>query len=420
MPLDSPGFASLSEAVYAEPMTGAVTSAIEKSALTEIYITDALPSRAPRAADPGREKRAILDLAATMADNPAEVLPRFVSLAMEMTGSTSAGLSLYETDNDAPVFRWRHLHGLLAPFENATTPRDDSPCGVTLDQNRTVLAHHPEQIYDWISAENLIIPEVLLQPLYIGSTEPLGTLWVVAPEEGYFDPGHARITAELAGFAGQALKMIRAEERLQSALSDQEMLTMEMSHRLKNLFAVTDGMIRGSARAAESVQAMADSLSGRLHALASAHALVRRQAPRAGDSARHTDLNDLIGAIVEVHDPEGSRFALQGESVVCGDQATTALALVVHELATNATKYGALSGPAGRVAVHWSMDGENLSLTWVEQGGPPLRGTPGRKGFGTALIARTIEGQLRGRLDLDWTSDGLRMRASIPQARLQS
>jgi len=66
------------------------------------------------------------------------------------------------------------------------------------------------------------------------------------------------------------------------------------------------------------------------------------------------------------------------------------------------------------------MDGESLSLTWVEQGGPPLRGTPGRKGFGTALIARTIEGQLRGRLDLDWTGDGLRMRASIPQARLQS
>ncbi|MCX7355881.1 MAG: hypothetical protein NTY59_13835 [Alphaproteobacteria bacterium] len=112
-----------------------------------------------------------------MADHPEEVLPRFVDLAMEITGGISAGLSLYE-ENPAPgVFRWRYLRGVLAPFENATTPRNFSPCGITLDRNGPVLSLHPERVYDWISNADIVVPEVLLVPLYLGGKEPLGTLW---------------------------------------------------------------------------------------------------------------------------------------------------------------------------------------------------------------------------------------------------
>src|SRR5215213_9712903 len=120
------------------------------------------------------------------------------------------------------------------------------------------------------------LPECLLVPLYIGEDEPLGTLWIVSEEIGHFNSGHAVALEELAGFTGIALQMIQSEERLKSALDRQETLTREMGHRVKNVFAITDGMLRISARAASTKEELVKSLSARLHALAGANALVRR------------------------------------------------------------------------------------------------------------------------------------------------
>ncbi|HEX2762171.1 MAG TPA: GAF domain-containing protein, partial [Rhizomicrobium sp.] len=171
----------------------------------EIFITRELDRRPPRRTDYLAEKRAIQDLAARLIEHPEEVLPRFVELAMLLTGGISAGLSLLEPDPAPGVFRWRYLRGRLAPFENATTPRDFSPCGVTLDQNRPVLSKHPERFYDWISGAGIEAPEVLLVPLYIGGTEPLGTLWILADTADHFDSGDARTASELASFLGIGL-----------------------------------------------------------------------------------------------------------------------------------------------------------------------------------------------------------------------
>src|SRR5271154_2581402 len=96
--------------------------------VSAVYITDELDRRVPKKADFRQEKLALQDLAARMVEHPEQVLPRFVDLAMEMTGGESAALSLYE-ENPAPgVFRWRYVCGLLAPFEDTTTPRNFSPC----------------------------------------------------------------------------------------------------------------------------------------------------------------------------------------------------------------------------------------------------------------------------------------------------
>src|SRR5579862_2528254 len=190
----------------------------------DLYITSELARRRQKTADPLEEKRALQDLAARMLDQPEEVLPRFVELAMEMTGGMSAGLSLYEPEPAPGVFRWRHLKGALAPFENATTPRNYSPCGITLDENRPVLSNHPERYYSWISDAGIVVPEVLLVPLRLGGTEPLGTLWIVAEKEGHFDLGHARIATELGSFVGAALKMIENKRHLETALEEQETL----------------------------------------------------------------------------------------------------------------------------------------------------------------------------------------------------
>jgi hypothetical protein len=136
-----------------------------------MYITDELASRPGKTPDYLQEKLAIQDLAHRMIDHPEGMLPRLVDLAMQLTGAVSAGLSLFEEDPAPGVFRWRYLCGTLAPFEEATTPRNFSPCGVTRDQKKAVLCKHPEQFYNWISDANIVVPEVLL----VGRTQP--KLW---------------------------------------------------------------------------------------------------------------------------------------------------------------------------------------------------------------------------------------------------
>ena len=216
-----------------------------------MFITDELDQRAPKKTDYLQEKLALQDVAARMADQPEEVLPRFVDLALEMTGGVSAGLSLYEESPPPGVFRWQYLRGRLAPFDGATTPRDFSPCGITLDRNAPVLAQHPERVYGWIADANIVVPEVLLVPLYLGGKVPLGTLWIVSDREGHFDSGHARALTELAAFVGIALRMVRSEHRLNQALEAQERaaeatlrnseeqfrLLVQGCHRLLDLYA---------------------------------------------------------------------------------------------------------------------------------------------------------------------------------------
>jgi len=391
---------------------------VPKAQRGDVYVTGELAARACGAPDHEGEKHALQDLANCMIDSPAEVLPRLVRTAMRLTGGSSSGLSLFEPDEGDGVFRWACLHGTLAPFESALTPRNDSPCGVTLDQNAPVLAQHPEIIYDWISDENIIVPEVLLVPLHVTAEEPLGTLWIVAPETGHFNANHSRLAADLAKFAGIAIRMTRGEERLRTELEQQQLLAKEMSHRLKNLFAITDGMIHGSARGAETTGQMASALSGRLHALARAHALVQRDVMAISD-VRRADLHELLTAIVQVHEYGGeTRFAIEGPVVECGDHATNALALVIHELGTNAAKYGALTADSGQVSIRWRAEADRVVLEWRETGGPAVTGAPATSGFGNRLVARTIEQQLGGTISYDWRDTGLEVAIDIPADQL--
>jgi two-component sensor histidine kinase len=378
------------------------------SLASDVFITAELASRSPRKADYLREKLALQDLATRMADNPKDVLSRFVELAMQMTGGSAGGLSLFEQQPAPGVFRWQHLCGSLSRFEGATTPRNDSPCGVTLDQKTPVLTRHSERLYKWIADANIEVPEVLLVPLFVGEPEPLGTLWIVADTEGHFDSGHARNMTELAAFVGIALRMQRNEERLRATLKAQEVLTREMNHRLKNVFALVDGMIQLSARGTASKEDLSKSVSERLRALASAHALVL------GDAPGQSDLLTLIRTILRPYEIEaGDRFLVTGPLFVCSERAVTSLALVIHELATNAAKYGALRSERGAVQITWAEHGAALVLRWVESGGPPVA-APICSGFGSKLIQSTITVQFGGKVHYDWQPNGLIIEMKLP------
>lgn len=387
---------------------------VSKPDVSTVYAVD-LSQRPVPQGDAAREKAALLQLARRMHDAPGEMLPRFVELAMELTGGISAGISLLEQTEPSPVFRWHHLKGILSPFNGATTPRDFSPCGITLERSATTLTIHPERVYDWIPP-GLSLPEVLLVPLYIGRTEPLGTLWIVADRIGHFHCGHGATMQELAGFIGIALKMVRSEQELQQALEQQELLTREMSHRLKNLFTIVDGMIRISARSTDNKDDLVALLSGRLHALAAAHSLVRPSFSDVQGAA--SNLAELLSIVAEPHEPPTTggrrRLSLRGPSVLCGEQSVNGLALVFHELATNAAKYGALCSENGRVDVLWQIDGDDLSITWSEDRGTQISIPPASKGFGSTLVEATVTHQFGGTLSYDWRPVGLSVNIVMP------
>lgn len=382
--------------------------------LSEIYITNQLSGRPPRRADYLREKVALQDLTTRMSRAPDEVLPRFVELAMQLTSGVSAGLSVLEPE--APTtFRWRNLCGTLSAFEGACTPRDDSPCGITLDENRPVLTRYSERGYQWIADTGVILPEVLLVPLFIDGPEPLGTLWVVSDEENHFDNEDARVATELATFVGIAIKMKRNEERLCSALEAQSLLTREMSHRLKNVFTVTQSMVRLSAKGPQDKAEMAEVLSARLRALASAHTLVL---PILGEGNHHAlDLASVFNAILEPHqaaDGGHTRFVLRGPSFECDKSAVSSIALVIHELATNAVKYGALKTDTGRVNLSWHRREGFLVLNWRELGAEAVS-EPKHSGFGTKLVEAAVS-QLRGTIENDWRPEGLSVVVEWPES----
>ena len=203
----------------------------------------------------------------------------------------------------------------------------------------------------------------------------------------------------------------------------QELLLKEMDHRVKNLFAIVGGMMTLSARSATTPKELAATVQGRLGALASAHQLIMPRHSAAHAIARETTLGELVRKVLAPYaDPAGTsdsaRTEIDGPEIAVGTQAATNVALVVHELATNAAKYGALSVPGGRVCVSWAIDNGRLALSWEEKDGPLITAPPEREGFGSILARKSVSGGLHGDLTFHWKPGGLVVLVSAETERL--
>jgi two-component sensor histidine kinase len=200
---------------------------------------------------------------------------------------------------------------------------------------------------------------------------------------------------------------------------DRELLVRELNHRVKNLFAMLSGMIQLTARNSTDVGQMARALTGRVQALAKAHELIR-PAIIPGRADTDVDLERLLGELLAPHLGTGaSRCRIAGPAVVIGANAAASLALVVHELATNAVKYGSLCAPAGKIDVDWSEQDGNLALQWRERGGAALEGEPDHVGFGSNLIGITVKRQLLGTINYDWEQTGVKVSILVPLRSLK-
>ncbi len=191
----------------------------------------------------------------------------------------------------------------------------------------------------------------------------------------------------------------------------QALLTREVDHRAKNALAVVQAAVRLTR--APDVQSYARAIEGRVSALARAHTLL------AEDRWAGADLRTLLEGELAPFLVEGEgrpRVVLRGPLMAVPAVAAQPLGMAVHELATNAVKHGALSVPGGRVMVEWGLDESErvLELCWTEIGGPPVKGPPARRGFGSRLLDGTLRQQLGGGVETHWDPRGLVVVIRVP------
>lgn len=223
-----------------------------------------------------------------------------------------------------------------------------------------------------------------------------------------------------------ASKIARDITERRRAEGQQRLLLDEMNHRVKNALMLASSLVAMSARTATSVPNLARDLRDRLDALARAHALTLpgRLDPDAL-AQRTTSLHTLIRTIVAPFDATGGdrsgRMRVGGPDLpVAPGAPVTSLALLLHEFATNAAKYGALSSADGWIQIDCSESPDHFILVWTERGGPPVKPLvdSAAEGFGSLLARATVKGQLDGEIVRDWRPEGLAIRLTVARGRV--
>ena len=257
---------------------------------------------------------------------------------------------------------------------------------VMANDRRIMETGQPEELEELAGGEGAGRPRIWLStktPLYAGDGQLLG----------------------LVGVSVEITERKQAEER-------RRLLVHELNHRVKNTLATVQAIAAQTLRGTD--PAIRWTLEARLRALAAAHDVLT------AESWTGATLHDLVSGVLAPHGgtAEG-RFDVTGPALRLAPAAALALTLGLHELATNALKYGALAAPAGRVRLRWEVvPGERplFRLSWTEQGGPHLDGPPSRRGFGTRLIERSVAHDLRGTVRLDFAPSGLTCLIEAPLA----
>ncbi|HEV8464030.1 MAG TPA: HWE histidine kinase domain-containing protein [Pseudolabrys sp.] len=195
-----------------------------------------------------------------------------------------------------------------------------------------------------------------------------------------------------------------AEER-------QVLLVRELHHRVKNTLATVQAIMGSTARAVDNIEDFKSALFGRIQSLSKTHLLL-------ADDQRAVNFDHILRSELDAFD-DGStkRIVLSGPEVPLSSQVALSLGMAIHELTTNAAKFGALSIFGGRVEVNWcvTIDATRHTLVfdWVESGGPPVV-LPLRQGFGSRLLAFVLPGQIQAKTQIDYAPEGVRIRCTLP------
>jgi two-component sensor histidine kinase len=210
--------------------------------------------------------------------------------------------------------------------------------------------------------------------------------------------------------------LVSAADERRRAEESQTLMVRELHHRVKNTLATVQAVVSSTARTAESIAEFREAVTDRIGSLAKTHTLLVNNAW--GGAA----LQDILWAELSPYETDQHRVRLHGPDLHVPDDIALAFGMAVHELTTNAAKYGSLSVPAGRLDVTWSLEGagadRRLHLEWRESNGPPVQPAR-RRGFGSMLLERVLGRQLQGEVDIAFAPEGLcvRVNAPMPQHR---
>lgn len=229
-------------------------------------------------------------------------------------------------------------------------------------------------------------------------------------KDAYFTHSHSPIWDDAGMVRGIYLTVVETTAQIEAEARG-ELLMDELKHRMKNTLAVVQAIVNQSVRRADSKEAVAAIIGAQIAALGRAHDLLTRSV--------HVEapLEDVIRSSLGSGGPYADRLDTEGPEVILSSRASIALTMVLHELNTNAMKYGAFANEHGRVRVDWRIEGEALTLTWRETGGPAVT-PPSREGFGTRLMS-ALAGDLGGEPAIDYPPEGavFRLRSMLETIR---
>jgi two-component sensor histidine kinase len=227
----------------------------------------------------------------------------------------------------------------------------------------------------------------------------------------------------LVSAAGSALRARRRQREAEAFLKErvasaerQALLIRELHHRVKNTLATVQALVSATARSTTTVEEFYHAFGGRLVSLAKTHTLLTE------DYWQTASLREMLMNELGPYDEAGGRVILAGPDIELAADLAVPTGMAIHELTTNAVKYGALSVAEGQVEVAWDVQPEDsvrkLSLEWIERGGPPVT-PPTRRGFGSTLLQRVLAAQAQAEIAIDYAPQGLRfsMRAPLIEQR---
>ncbi|MCO6391635.1 PAS domain-containing protein [Aliihoeflea aestuarii] len=204
------------------------------------------------------------------------------------------------------------------------------------------------------------------------------------------------------------------------AAEEREVVAQELSHRIKNIFSVLGSIVSLTARSRPEAQGFAEELRARILALGTAHEFVRPRALETGPGS-HASFHGLVTALLSAYD-QGGRISIGGADVPVSEAAATPLALIFHELATNAAKYGSLAEDGGLLDITTRIEDGHCVIVWKERlakAAPQRFAEPAKAGFGTRLIELSVRGQMGGTIERHFDTDGLRVEIDLPEWALR-
>jgi PAS domain S-box-containing protein len=311
---------------------------------------------------------------------------------------SEAGLQEALTAGAVTAFEWDVRTGASRRSNNAAQILGFDP-REAFSASRFLQHVHPEDRAQFKAHVHAVSPEKSSYGLTFRFIRPDGQeVWLEETSRAEFDAAGEFVL--LKGLTRDITARKRAEER-------QDMLIAEFDHRVKNILARVAVVAMYTRQGSRSMDEFIQTLDGRIQSMATAHSLLSQ--------SRWTGagLADLVRHQLGPYTTEANT-TVQGPNVMLTAAATQAVAMVLHELVTNAAKYGALSSPSGSVAVQWEAPDGSLSIAWRETGGPPVAPSAPQSGYGTSLIRDLIPHELGGKVDLVMAPEGVRCTIVIP------